>query len=279
LSARASARKSLPCEVICAEYDLPLPTRRVPVFGQCGDNRYENADKMIIKQIDALSHGLINNVPEKLGRKGEKLQAYLQWLCRRIEEMKTAPSYRPTIHIDVYGTVGQAFKADVVRMADYLASLKKITGNLPLYIEGPADMGEKRLTMDVLLQLRKQLKKIGADVRIVADEWCNTLEDIRDFADEGVCDMIQIKTPDLGGVQDSIESVLYCRAKKIEPYLGGSCNETDISSRMTVQIGLATQASRILIKPGMGFDEGLCIMNNEMERTLAFLKSRHTVRR
>ena len=30
----------------------------------------------------------------------------------------------------------------------------------------------------------------------MADEWCNTLNDVKDFADEACCDMVQIKTPE-----------------------------------------------------------------------------------
>jgi len=46
-------------EVICQEYNLPIIPERVKIFGQSGDDRYTNADKMILKQVDALPHALI----------------------------------------------------------------------------------------------------------------------------------------------------------------------------------------------------------------------------
>lgn len=277
LEARARALHQLPCEVVAAEYDLPIIAKPIPVFGQTGDNRYENADKMILKEVDVLPHGLINHVAEKLGRRGEKLRAYIRWLVQRVQELRSRPDYRPALHIDVYGTIGLAFNGNLDRIADYLASLEKDAGELPLYIEGPVDMEEKGAQMEALLGIRTRLRKLGSPVRIVADEWCNTLEDIRDFTDAKVCDMVQIKTPDLGGIQDTIESVLYCRERGMEAYQGGTCNETDVSARACVQAAMATRPARLLAKPGMGFDEGLCIVRNEMQRTIQILKARPKV--
>jgi len=274
LDARAKATRRLACEVVAEEYDLPMIPRAIPIFGQTGDNRYENADKMILKGVDVLPHGLINHVDDKLGRRGEKLREYIRWLVQRVAELRPDPDYRPALHLDVYGTIGLAFGGDLDRIADYLASLVADAGRLPLYIEGPVDMEEKGRQMEALLGIRTRLRKLGAPVKIVADEWCNTLEDIRDFTDAGVCDMVQIKTPDLGGIQDTIRSVIYCRELGMEAYQGGTCNETDISARACVQAAMATRPARLLAKPGMGFDEGYSIVRNEMERTLRILKAR-----
>ncbi|HQG30116.1 MAG TPA: methylaspartate ammonia-lyase, partial [Candidatus Ozemobacteraceae bacterium] len=86
LDARAKATHRLMAEVVCDEYGLPVVAERVPVFAQTGDNRYENADKMILKRVEALPHGLINNIDEKLGRDGSKLREYIRWLVKRIRE-------------------------------------------------------------------------------------------------------------------------------------------------------------------------------------------------
>ncbi|MFZ7131795.1 MAG: methylaspartate ammonia-lyase, partial [Eubacteriales bacterium] len=91
------------------------------------------------------------------------------------------------------------------------------------------------------------------------------------FADEKAGHMLQIKTPDLGGVNNSIEALLYCKEKGIGAYCGGTCNETDTSARVTTHIALACKADQILAKPGMGVDEGYMIVYNEMKRTLAML--------
>ena len=279
LDVRARERRLLPCEVLCGEYDLPVIAERIPVFGQSGDNRYENVDKMILKHVDVLPHGLINNVEEKLGRHGEKLREYIRWLVARIGKLRSDDGYRPDLHIDVYGTIGTAFGGDLERVADYLASIEADAGGLRLYIEGPVDFEEKGRQIEALAKITSLLDRKGSGTRVVADEWCNTLEDIREFVDAKACHMVQIKTPDLGGIQNIVESVLYCNAHGVEAYQGGTCNETDISARLCVHVAMAARSRRMLAKPGMGFDEGYTIVNNEMERILAILRSHSDHRR
>ena len=274
LDARARAGRTTRCEVVCEEWGLPLDASPVPIFGQSGDNRYENVDKMILKKVDALPHGLINSVEEKLGRDGGKLKDYITWLARRIQALAHDPGYSPDIHIDVYGTIGLVFDNDPRKVASYIAGLGEDAGPFRLYIEGPVDMEGKPRQIEVLAKIRAELERIGSPVKIVADEWCNTLEDVREFTDAEACHMVQIKTPDLGGVQDIVESVLYCKAHGMEAYQGGTCNETDVSAQCCVHLAMATHPQRMLAKPGMGFDEGFMVVKNEMERIRAVLASR-----
>jgi methylaspartate ammonia-lyase len=86
--------------------------------------------------------------------------------------------------------------------------------------------------------------------------------------------MVQIKTPDLGGVQEVVEGVLYCQAHAMEAYQGGTCNETEVSAHCCVHLAMATHPAWMLAKPGMGFDEGYTICRNEMQRIRAVLASR-----
>lgn len=278
LDARAKADRVMPCEVICREYQLPVVAERVPIFGQCGDNRYENVDKMILKGVEVLPHGLINNVEEKLGRQGEKLREYVRWLARRVKQLRVSESYRPDLHIDVYGTIGQIFNNDMNKVADYVASLEPDADGLQLYIEGPVDVEEKQRQIESLKKITDRLRSVSSPVKIVADEWCNTFEDVRDFTDAKACHMVQIKTPDLGGIHNIVESVIYCRKHGMEAYQGGTCNETDVTAKICVHLAVAARAERMLAKPGMGFDEGFTIVNNELERILATLRLRNGVK-
>ena len=274
LDAAALARNVTKAEVILDEYGLPLVAEPVPLFGQSGDDRYAAVDKMLLKGVDALPHGLINNVPDKLGHKGEKLEEYIRWLVARVEKLRTRPDYKPSLHIDVYGTIGLIFDQDAARVADYVAGLEKAAGPLDLYIEGPVDAGGKEAQIEELDKITRRLAQLGSPVKLVADEWCNTYEDIVDFTDARCCHMVQIKTPDLGGIHNVVESVLYCNLQGMEAYQGGTCNETDVSARACVHLALAARPMRMLVKPGMGFDEGMNIVYNEMHRTLALLKAR-----
>lgn len=274
LDAVARSRRVLMAEVVAAEYGLPVVAQRIPVFAQCGDDRYNNVDKMILKGADVLPHALINNVNEKLGRHGEKLAEYVAWLVRRIESLRPRPDYKPSLHIDVYGTIGLVFDHDPARIAEYLETLQVAAGSFELYIEGPVDMGGRERQIDALARIRTEIDRSGGRVRLVADEWCNTFEDVVAFTDARCCHMVQIKTPDLGSIHNIVESILYCKAHDMEAYQGGTCNETDVSARACVHVALAARAERMLAKPGMGFDEGYMVVNNEMERTLALLRAK-----
>ncbi len=270
LDAVAKAQHKMMCDVIAEEYDTTVSEKEIPIFTQSGDNRYENSDKMIIKQADILPHALINNVKTKLGEHGELLEEYVGWLRDRVLALRTREDYFPVFHIDVYGTIGAAFGNDNYEaMADYLAKLEEIAKPFHLRIEGPMDVEDRELQMKALAELTRVVDERGIDVELVADEWCNTLEDIKYFADHKAGHMVQIKTPDLGGINNIAEAVLYCKEKGIGAYQGGTCNETDRSAQVCVNIAMAVQPDQILAKPGMGVDEGYMIVYNEMQRILA----------
>ncbi len=271
LDAVAKATGRLMCEVVADEYGCTVSDKPIPVFTQSGDDRYTNSDKMIIKGAQVLPHALINNVKDKLGENGEKLAEYVAWLRDRILQFRTDDSYSPVMHIDCYGTIGAVYgNNNYTAMADYIEELGRIAKPFHLRIEGPMDCDSTReAQIEALSGLTAELDKRGCDVELVADEWCNTLEDIKLFADAKAGHMVQIKTPDLGGVNNTIEAVLYCKEKGIGAYQGGTCNETDRSAQVCVNCAMATQPVQILAKPGMGVDEGFMIVYNEMERILA----------
>jgi len=275
LDAVAKANHKMMCEVVADEYNLTVSETPIPVFTQSGDARYDNADKMIMKGADVLPHALINNVVTKLGENGEKLLSYVEWLRDRILALRTDESYLPVLHIDVYGTIGAWLGNDNYEaMADYIETLGKAAKPFHLRIEGPMDSEEHEKQITDLSNLTKLLDERKIDVELVADEWCNTLEDVIEFTDRHAGHMAQIKTPDLGGIQNTIEAVLYCKAHGMGAYQGGTCNETDRSAQVCVHAAMATQPVQILAKPGMGVDEGFMIVYNEMQRILAVKAAR-----
>lgn len=269
LDAVAKSKSKLMAQVVAEEYDTAVSDYMIPIFTQSGDDRYMNADKMIMKGAQVLPHALFNHVEEKTGLKGEKIEAYIDWLRNRIIQFKPYESYQPAIHIDVYGTLSTVFDNDFEKIADYIIGLEKKAAPFILRVEGPVDMGEKAAQIEGLRSIREYLEKKGSKAEIVADEWCNTLQDIKDFTLHKAGHMIQIKTPDLGGINNSIEAVIFCKENNIGAYLGGTCNETSRSAEVCANIAMATSPDQILAKPGMGVDEGYMLAYNEMQRVLA----------
>lgn len=276
LDAVAKATHRMMFEVVADEYGCKFEAKPLDVFTQSGDDRYTNSDKMIIKGAQILPHALINNVKTKLGEHGELLLEYVKWLRDRVIALRTSEDYNPIFHIDVYGTIGAAFGNDNYEaMADYMAKLEEAAKPFHLRIEGPMDVEDREKQMLALKAITKVLDDRGINVEIVADEWCNTLEDIKYFADNKAGHMVQIKTPDLGGINNTIEAVLYCKERGIGAYQGGTCNETDRSAQVCVHCAMATRPDQILAKPGMGVDEGYMIVYNEMQRILAYAKAKN----
>ncbi|MEG1965259.1 MAG: methylaspartate ammonia-lyase, partial [Oscillospiraceae bacterium] len=275
LDAVAKSQHRLMAEVIADEYATGGVSKTpISIFTQSGDNRYENTDKMILKGSPILPHALINHVETKLGNNGEKLIEYVQWLAKRCKDLAPVNGYKPVFHIDVYGTIGLAFNNDWNKIVDYFAELEKAADGFELRIEGPVDMGERTAQMEALKKLTAMVDERGIKLEIVADEWCNTYEDIVYFADNKAGHMLQIKTPDLGGINNTVEAVIYCNKMGIGAYQGGTCNETNRSAEVCVNLAMATKPVQILAKPGMGVDEGFMIVYNEMNRIIAYMENK-----
>jgi methylaspartate ammonia-lyase len=274
LGAVARSRRLTMAEVIRDEYGTGAPLTPVPLYAQTGDDRYGNAEKMILKGVDVLPHGLINNVDEKFGTAGEILAGYVRWLAGRIADLAPYPGYRPRIHLDIYGCAGLAFGGDIDAVAAYLAGLGRIAEPYDLAIEHPVDAGSRAAQIAACRGLRDRLSALGSGVRVVVDEWCNTLDDVRAFAAGGAADVIHVKAPDLGGIGNTVEALLLARDAGLEAFCGGSCAETDRSAQVTAHLAMACEASQVLAKPGMGVDEGLMIVGNEMARTAALVRAR-----
>ncbi|HEY8302046.1 MAG TPA: methylaspartate ammonia-lyase [Jatrophihabitans sp.] len=267
LDAAARARRSTMAEVVRDEYATGTELVPRPVFAQSGDDRYGAVDKMILKRIDSMPHGLINSVADKLGADGRLLGEYVTFLRRRVLELRGDPTYVPRLHIDTYGTVGLALGHDVDTVADYLAGLGRLADPFSLRIEHPVDAGSREAQVEFYAKLRAALADRTPRVELVVDEWCNTLEDIELFCAAGAADVIHVKTPDLGGIGNTVEALLLARRSGLAAYCGGSCNDTDISARVCAQVAMACAADQVLARPGMGLDEGVMIVRNEMRRT------------
>jgi len=270
LDAAAHVGRCTMAEQICTEYGLSLVQKPVPIYSQSGDLRKSNVDKMIMKRVDVLPHGLINNL-EKFGRQGETFLEYVEWIVNRISKIASS-DYSPVLYFDVYGMPGLAFDNDLEQVAEFLGKAARAAASFKLRIESPVGMDTAKAQIEGFATIRRQLKKIGANVEIAVDEWCNTLADIDGFIKAEATDLIQIKMPDLGGIEKSIEAVRRCHSAGVGAYLGGSCTETDISARASIHVGVATQVNMFLAKPGMGVDEAVMIVCNEQARLLAQLE-------
>lgn len=267
LQSVAHSQREVMWKTIQREWGLREPVQAVPLQGSSGNNRKVNADKMIVNRLHGLPHGQIDDIPNQLGIQGEALLDYAHWLKSRIQELG-GNDYHPVVHLDVHGAIGKIFESAHERVAQYIEALEKAVAPFRLRIESVMLGRSRRETIDQLIQLKNALIRRNLKTELVADEWANTYEDILEFANMKATDMVHIKMPDLGGIDQSIEAVLNLKKAGILSLLGGSCVETDLSAKVSVHVALATQPTALLAKPGMGIDEALQIMRNEMNRAL-----------
>jgi methylaspartate ammonia-lyase len=264
-------RKTL-AEIVCSEFNLPLPTKPVPIFAQSGDSRDINVDKMILKSVDVLPHGLINS-REKFGPDGQAFREFVRWVVKRISAIGH-PEYKPILHFDLYGWIGLGISKAPEEIAEFMLNLERDAPGFRIHIECPADFGSTEAQLEGYARIVRAIDTRTANIRVVVDERCNTFDDINHFALAKAAHLVQIKMPDVGSISDTAKAVLVCKGNGVGAYVGGSCAETDLSARAAVNIAVATQADMMLAKPGMGVDEGISIVGNEQSRLLSVLRHR-----
>ncbi len=273
LHAAALSRKETMAETIAREYGTTISKKPIGILASGHKDDPTQLDRIILKRFELLPHASFTVVKTHVGLKGEILHAWVKMVATRIKAIGDA-DYRPRLHADLYGTLGELFSMDVEAIANYIGTLREAAAPYDLLVESPMIAKTQAEQIAKFGELRGLLKKKGIGVGIIADEWCNTLEDISLFAEAKASDFVQIKTPDLGGINNTIEAVLHCKKHGMGACLGGTANETDHSARICTHIGLACQPDFMLSKPGLGTDEALMIQTNEMARTLAILKTR-----
>ena len=275
LAAVALDRGTTMAEVIAREWNLPLSGRPVPLHARCGDERRHNAEKMIVRRIASLPHARVDNLPEQVGLDGGEMTRYIRWLRDRIARLG-GEDYRPAVHLDLYGALGQIGDHQPGRMLGQIYGWKAAAGPYPLRLESPVLLDSREAQIEAMRTLKDYVRMRGLDVELVADEWANSLEDIQAFLEAGAAGMIQVKMPDLGSIHNAVDALLACKAAGVSALLGGSAAETDLSARVAVHVALGAQADLLMARPGTGVDEAISLAENEMARTLAVVASRAT---
>lgn len=262
----ATSRNETAAAVIAREYELPLAVEPVPLVLQCGEDRINGVDKIILYEPAVIHPGSMLDMARFRGQLD-----YLKHITGRIQALGS-PGYRPTLHVDQYGHVGHAHDLDIPRMVDYVARLAEAARPYPLLIEDPVHLPNRADQIARMAEFRAAVRRAGVPVEIVADEWAAAREDIEEFVRHGAADWHQVKCPDLGSITNVVEALLLCRTHGVKTMLGGSCAESDGSARATVHVALAARPDTLLAKPGLGVTEGMAVTFNEMARTLAILK-------
>jgi methylaspartate ammonia-lyase len=272
LDAVASTQQRTMAEVLTAEYGLAPPDSPVAVFGGTSWDMPDAVDRLIAGGADILPHGGFTSVP-MIGPDGERLLDFVRATAERVRRHSTGQAPR-LLHLDVYGTVGRICGSNLGRILDFMRRLGEAAAPLHVRIEDPVDLGTAERSRDLMRELTAGIDAEGLPVEVVADEYCNTRQDIALWADEGAAHMIHIKLPDLGSLTNAVDAVLSCRRVGVKAYVGGTMNDTEVSGRASVHLALALRADELMAKPGAWPDVSLALTRNEMTRTLALCTAR-----
>jgi methylaspartate ammonia-lyase len=107
----------------------------VAIYAQSGEERRTNVDKMILKDVDVLPHGLINS-PAVFGPGGVRFLAYARWVRDRVSELGR-DGYVPRLHFDVYGMLGAETGGDVAAMTGFCEALVESCRPYAVQLESP----------------------------------------------------------------------------------------------------------------------------------------------
>src|SRR5689334_9918291 len=135
LHATALARHETMAEVIAREYGATISDTPIAILASGHRDDPLQLDRTILKRPELLPHASFTTV-EHIGRSGEKLRAFADTVATRLRQIG-GDDYRPQIHLDVYGTLGELFGNDTDRIAAYLATLVETVQPYGFIIESP----------------------------------------------------------------------------------------------------------------------------------------------
>ena len=142
---------------------------------------------------------------------------------------------------DVYGCMGKAFNNDLDKVGEYLIKVADACAPYEVFVEMPVDMKSNEKQLEAMKYLRKYLDDAGCRLKLIIDEYANTYEEIVEWVDAKGADMVQVKTIDLGGINNIVEADLYCKAHGVLAYQGGTCNQTDKAAIVCANLAVATK--------------------------------------
>jgi methylaspartate ammonia-lyase len=271
LRAVALARGVTMAEVIVEEWALSRLEAPVPIQARSSHERYYDAEKMIARRVAALPTAAVVDVAAEVGPDGSEMTRYLRWLAGRIGTLG-GERYRPVVHLDLQGALGEIVDGQPGQMLGQLYAWEMAVQPYRLRIEDPVIGESREAQIEALRTLREYARFRKMGVELVAGTWANSPQGIRAFLEAGAVDAIHIRMCALGGVHRAVEAVLACQEAGVGVLLGDGSAGTELSAHVLTHVALATQPDGVLAGPGLGVDEAVSLVHNEMARVLAVMR-------
>jgi len=161
LHAAALSNRCTMTEIVSREYGCAIATAPIPILASCHKEDVQMIDRMILKRVELLPHASFQQVERDIGLEGEKLIAYANGIVERIRQIGD-PDYRPRIHLDVYGTLGELFGEDVDAIACYLGELEAAVRPHELLLESFVIAESREAQIEAFRGLRAAIARQGS---------------------------------------------------------------------------------------------------------------------
>lgn len=254
--------------VFSDELQLDKPDRPILLHGSCGGDWGATVDRMLARRVPYLPQGQFEFLEEQIGPNGEPLIGWIEDFKNRASRFE----YTPVLTLDFHGALDDLCGGDLERVADMIESFASVALPHRCHIESPLLAPDFAKFRSRIAELKSILAERGLHspyLRIIADEWANSTDDIKQLIASNAVDGVHIKMPDTGTLSECAEAVNLLRDARKFALLGGSCTETMNGSRSTAHLAVVLRPDAVLVKPGMGFDESFAFLDGEMRRAIA----------
>jgi methylaspartate ammonia-lyase len=255
-------------QIFAEDLGYQNPTETIRLHGSCGGDWGDTVDRMLARRLEYLPQGQFEFLDRQIGTDGKSLELWVESFKERAKRF----GYLPTLTLDFHGALDELCNQNLERVADMIENIAKTAAPHPCHIESPLAAPDFEVFKRRIFQLKEILNKRGLHaptLRIVADEWANSLSDIMQLIAENGVDGVHIKMPDTGALSECAMAVDVIRIAGKFALLGGSCTETMLGAKSTAHLAVVTRPDAVLVKPGMGFDESFAYLDGEMKRAIA----------
>jgi methylaspartate ammonia-lyase len=269
LKAVAAQNRCSEAEVLAKEYRISPAKSPVPL--------QVKFDSLQPKVGNLLAGGLVSSIGVTaplndpagiLGREGERLQRSMRLLKENLDLVGMNQN-EFTIHLDVRGGLGDIFRYDSGRILGALVGLEQVLSPYPLQVENLVVMPDLSAQIQKLGEIKNYINIRNMNVQLVADAWCDSLENVLEISKSGAVDLVHVQMSRLGRIDSALQAIAACKAADVGVILAGASTQGDDWARLTCNLALATQPAYLSINQSTESVPTYPWYHAEMTRTLA----------
>jgi methylaspartate ammonia-lyase len=182
-----------------------------------------------------------------LGANGERLQRHIRQVAGWLQTLDS--SFQPTLHLDLQDGFSELFENDEGKILGALFGLEQAAKPYSLQVQNAVWRQSLEGQLDAFTKLQSYLAVRRMKLKLVADAWVDSLDDVALFADPKVCQMVHINLPRLGNLDAGITAVLHLKSHNQQVILSGEDNA------LTTHISLAMRPTYLSGPPQLHYNE------------------------